>query len=437
MGGKAILLVVISFSLMFAIVNFNSQNTTTRAVENLSEYYSKTNLQNIATSGANMAANIIFKDPTWTGNFNHLPFQGGYLDINVTKFAVDKIRISSKGYLTGIYNGEIGEDTSLVKLILEPSSFSKFGYYSNKWPAGGYLVTGDTIDGPFHTQGQLLTLGSPVFMGKTTTKDGITSIGNSYGFGAADPKFLGGYESPVDVPFTLNTTKIKDAGNYDGKIFQDAGGNALDVKLVFTDDGSATGKVQYSTRKTGTSTWSTAVTAKLDTLAPNGVIWNTKGNLYVSGTVNGKYTVGTGKSGSNYGYVYLEDDIVYRKSPLISDPAHPGYTISNPACQDMLGIVAEKQVVVKDNSANRNNINIHASLFNFDGGITVEGITSSSPNMGTMKILGGLIENEAQTTGYTNGAGYHQVIKFDKRFETTTPPYFPATETYEIVSWFE
>ncbi|MBK8944867.1 MAG: hypothetical protein IPM32_06280 [Ignavibacteriae bacterium] len=437
MGGKAILLVVIAFSLMFSVVNFNSSNTTTRAVENLSEYYSRTNLQNIAASGANMAANIIFKDPTWTGSFTKLPFQGGYIDINVTKFAVDKIKITSTGYLTGIYDSEIKEDTSLVKIILEPSSFSKFGYYTNKWPSGGYLVTGDTVDGPFHTQGKLLTLGSPVFMGKVTTKGGISSIGNVYGYGPADPEFLGGYESPVDVPFTLNTTKIKDAGNYDGKVFQDAGGNALDVRLVFSDDGSSIGTVEYSTRVTGTSTWSTPVTAKLDTLAPNGVIWNTKGNLYLSGTVNGKYTVGTGKSSSSYGYVYLEDDIVYRDSPLISDPANPGYTITNPDCADMLGVVAEKQVVVKDNTANRNNINIHASLFNYDGGITVEGISPSKPNMGTMKILGGLIENEAQTTGYTNGAGYRQVIKFDKRFETTTPPYFPATETYEIVSWFE
>jgi hypothetical protein len=103
----------------------------------------------------------------------------------------------------------------------------------------------------------------------------------------------------------------------------------------------------------------------------------------------------------------------------------------------MLGIVAEKQVLVKNNAANRNDINIDASLFNYDGGIGVENINSTSPNMGTMRIKGGLIENKAQITGYTNGAGYHQVIKFDKRFETSTPPYFPATEMYEIVSWFE
>jgi hypothetical protein len=169
-------------------------------------------------------------------------------------------------------------------------------------------------------------------------------------------------------------------------------------------------------------------------LAPNGVIWNEKGNLYLSGTVNGKYTVGTAKDGSSHGKVYLEDDIVYRKDPLIFNG---GFTEENTACKDMLGIVAEKQVIVMNTTANQNDINIHASLFNYDGGISVEGLSSGSANMGIMRIHGGLIENMAQTTGYTNGAGYRQVIKFDKRYSYSTPPYFPATETYEIVSWFE
>lgn len=437
MGGKAILLVVLAFSITFSVVNYNNSSTTTRAVENLSEYYSKTNLHNIATSGANMAANKIFKDPTWTGSYTDLPFQGGTMDINVSTFAVDKIKIISTAHFTGIFDGEEKEDTALVKIILQPSSFSKFGYYTNYWPSWGYLVTGDTIDGPFHTQGELRTLGAPVFTGKATTKDGVYSTGNKWGFGPADPQFLGGIKTPVNVPFTLNTSKLDDAANFDGKLFQDSGGDALDVRLKFIDDGTTKGKVEWSTKKTSSSTWSSPILANLDTLAPNGVLWNDKGNLYVSGTVNGKYTVGTAKQGSSYGKVYLEDDIVYRDDPLQMDPLHPGLTKTNIACKDMLGIVAEKQVIVKNNAANQHDINIHASLFNYDGGITVEGISSSSPNMGIMRIHGGLIENKAQVTGYTSGAGYNQVIKFDKRFNSETPPYFPATEIYEIVSWFE
>ncbi len=431
MGGKAILLVVLGFSMIFSVVNFNSSNITTRAVDNLSEYYSRTNLHNIAASGANMAANKVFKDPTWTGSYDDLAYQGGTVDISVTNFNVDKKLIKSTARFTGIFDGEVKEDTALVKIVLQPSSFSKFGYYTNKWPSNGYLVTGDTIDGPFHTQGKLNTLGSPVFVGKVTTKEGINSVGNKWGFGDPTPEFLGGYESPVDVPFTLDPSKLETAANFNGRIFEDQNGSdALDVRLVFNDDQTVT----YSTRKTGTSTWSTPVVADLDTLAPNGVIWNKKGNLYLSGTINGKYTVGTAKDGNSQGFVYLEDDIVYREDPL---QFSGGTTTTNPDCEDMLGIVAEKQVVVLDNAANRNDINIHATLFNYDGGITVENISPYLPDMGIMRIHGGLIENEAQTTGYTNGAGYNQVIKFDRRFQTSPPPYFPATEIYEVVSWFE
>jgi len=422
MGGKAALLLVLGFSLIFAVVNFNTHSMVGRAVDNFTDYYTRTNLHNIAVSGAYMAANKVFEDPTWNDGFHDVSFANGTLDVTVSSFSVDKIKIESRGYYLG--------DTDLVKIILQPASYAKYGYYANYWPGGGYLVTGDTVDGPFHVQGRLNTLGSPTFTGKVTTKGGLYATGNKWGFGPANPEFLGGYESPVDVPFTLDPSKLYTAAGYQGRVFQDPSGNPLDVRLEFNDDGT----VDYQTRQIGTSTWSAAVEADLDTLAPNGVIWNQKGNLYVSGTINGEYTIGTGKDGSNYGYVYIEDDVLYREEPLTFND---GIGQANPDCVDRLGIVATKQVVVLDNAANRDNVTIHAALFNYDGGITVENISSHSPDMGIMRIYGSLIENAAQTTGYTNGAGYNQVIKFDRRFAVKPPPYFPGTETYEVVSWFE
>ncbi len=67
MGGKAILLIVIAFSVMFSVVNFRSTNTTSMAVERLSEYYAQTNAHNIASSAANIAANEFFTNPNWSG----------------------------------------------------------------------------------------------------------------------------------------------------------------------------------------------------------------------------------------------------------------------------------------------------------------------------------------------------------------------------------
>ncbi|MBK8944846.1 MAG: hypothetical protein IPM32_06175 [Ignavibacteriae bacterium] len=431
MGGKAILIVVISFSLMFTVVKYNSSNTSSNAAERLASYYIKTNAHNIAASAANIAANELFRDPNWSGfSQDTLYMNGGYAVISVSKPANAKAKFDAKAVYKFFYAGEEFSEESRVNFVLNATNYSRFGYYTNVW-GSGYLVTGDTIDGPFHTQTKLNTLGSPVFLGKVTTKQGINMVGNKYGFGPANPEFKGGYETPVDVPFTLNTSALLGVASTGGRVFQHPSGSNLDVRLHFNADET----VEWSTRKTGTSSWSTPIVADLDTFTTNGVIWNKKGNLYLSGTVNGKYTVGTAKGGGSTGYVYLEDDIVYRKDPLKF--VNGGTTITNPDCEDMLGIIAEKQVVVKDNAANRDDINIHAALFNYDGGITVEGISSSKPNMGTMRIHGSLIENSAQTTGYTNGAGYHQVIKYDKRYRNSTPPSFPATTSYEIVSWFE
>ncbi|MCW8849080.1 MAG: DUF4900 domain-containing protein, partial [Melioribacteraceae bacterium] len=226
MGGKAILLVVLGFSVIFSVVNFNSSNTTTRAIENLNEYYSTTHLHNMATSGANMAANRVFKNPNWSGGWSNLPFEGGELTVSISTFSVDKKRIISKAKLTGIFDGEIKEDSTIVKIILQPSSFGKFGYYTNRWPLFGYLVTGDTIDGPFHTQERLNTLGMPVFTGKVTTLNGLNAIGNAWGIPEpADPQFLGGFESPVDIPFSLNISKIRTAASFNGKLFTDPSGD--------------------------------------------------------------------------------------------------------------------------------------------------------------------------------------------------------------------
>jgi len=470
MGGKAAIFMVLGFSMIFLVFGQNYNNLTNSAIDNFTNYYVRTKAHNIAVSGANMAANEVFMNKTWDTGFSNVTIDGGKLNVYVSNpltgsgkvtichtppgnpTAKHELIIPSGSVASHLAHGDymgacsgspvdyekitiISEGTfqgrtDVVEVELRPSTFSKFGYFADQWGAG-YLVTGDTVSGPFHTNQTLRTLGSPVFMGKVTAK-GLRAVGNRWGFGKADPKFYGGIDTPVNVPFNLDISKMETAASNSGRIFADNVNNkAQDLRLVFHDDKT----VDWSVKRSNKSTWSTPVTALLDTLAPNGVIWNKAGNLYVSGKVNGKYTIGTAKSGNKYGNVYIEDDVKYREPPILFLPN--GKTAINPAVHDMLGIVAAKQVVIKDNAANRNNVEIDASLFNYDGGITVENINPYSPNMGTLKIYGGLIEKAAQTTGYTNGAGYNEIIRYDARFMTQVPPFFPTTSQYEIVSWYE
>jgi len=268
-----------------------------------------------------------------------------------------------------------------------------------------------------HTNGMLGTEGSPVFFGKASSKLGLKMNAPK------DPKFYGGYESGVDVPFTFDTSGIPTAAAINGKLFP---GGPQDVRLEFNADKTVT----WSTRPSSGS-WSAPVTESLAAFAPNGVIWNTKGNLYVSGTVNGQYTIGVGiSSGVGSGNVYIEDDLVYRTDP-----------IQDPNCTDMLGVISGNNVVISDTPANHNDVNIHASILATQGGLMVEDL-NSFPAAGTLYMAGGIIGHQNQDFAITGKTGvvtngYYLKLKYDERFMVVAPPMFPNSGKFEIVSWYE
>jgi len=403
MGGKGAILLVLSFSVIFLVFGQRFNWLTTDALDNLVDYYSETKAHNIAVSGANLAASAIFFDGGWDDGFDDLQFNGGEIDVEITDIGDERL-LTCKGTYEGI--------SKEVKIRFRPSSFAKFSYYMNLFGGGDKFYTGDTIWGPFHTNGKLTTEGSPVFMGKATTKLGLKM------FSPKDPKFYGGYESGVEVPFEFDTTGIPTAAATGGKLYPTG---PLDVRLVFNSDATVT----HSTSPMGSGSWSAPVTEPMATYAPNGVVWNNKGNLYVSGTVNGKYTIGVGiSSGIGSGNVYFEDDLVYRTDP-----------IEDPTCTDMLGIVSGNNVFIADLPANYNNINIHASILASKGGLAVENL-NTFPTAGTLYLAGGIIGYQNQSVS-DDGHGFHLKLKYDERFMVSSPPKFPLTEGLEIVSWFE
>ena len=119
------------------------------------------------------------------------------------------------------------------------------------------------------------------------------------------------------------------------------------------------------------------------TFAPNGVIFAAGATVRLQGVVSGNYTIGTStettaittgkkkKKITSYvttgGDIYLDDDIVYKSDPN-----------KNPNSTDMLGIVAENNVFVADNKANRSDINIDAAIFAQYGGFGAENYDHAS-----------------------------------------------------------
>ena len=413
MAGKAALLLVVGFSLIFLTIGKNFGGLSTRAVDNLTDYYAETISHDIAVTGANMAANRIFLDPTWTAGYNNVSYNNGVMNVTVSVIdAFKNIRkITSTGKVNRLSNSGILEDViKTVTVILQPSSFSKFAYYSVSEGGSIYWITKDTVYGPFHTQDYLRVSGSPVFWGKATTKRNVVKNPSS-----SKPKFYGGFEKGVNLPLPTNgLAPIENAADADGYKFS----GKDTVYLTFAAD-----SIKYRFSFNGPTT-----TVLASAFAPNGVIFAKDAVVRLQGTVKGQYSVAcSGSSGK--GKIYLDDNIVYNTDPK-----------TNPNSQDLLGIIAKNDVLITDNSANHDDIHIHASIYSESAGFGAENY-STRPVSGRIHLLGGIIQNTRRAVGTFSGStitsGFAKSYRYDERLMFSSPPMYPGTGAFEIVSWYE
>ena len=223
---------------------------------------------------------------------------------------------------------------------------------------------------------------------------------------------------------------IKNAANNGGKIFYDTTGQdkITDVKLILQDDGSVT--YSFNINNTG---WSTPINTLLTTIAPNGVIYVNKGNVFIQGTLNGRLSVVAANNGTaGAGQVHITDDVKYNKNPLI-----------DPTSTDMLGLIAEGYVQV-DYNPSTGDLDLHASIYSQQDGLVIERY-ADYPSARNMNLIGGVIGQRVLPTAKyvwvgnnlvpTNGYSY--VHRFDERFNKVVPPFFPLTDKYRVVAWKE
>jgi hypothetical protein len=418
MFGKGAVFLVLGFSGIFMFYAMQLLNYSTTSLDVYSRYYQSTMSNNLALTGANFACNAIYQTPGWSAGYNNISFAGGTIKVTVDNLANERKKITSVSNFNGY------KDTVIV--LVQPSSFSKFGNFYSKLTA--YPATGDTFDGPFHTNDNLNVSGNPVFLGKATSKKALVKKRNP-----SNPVFCGGYETGVNIPLNLNTNDYRSLATGGGKLFESSVSSKsfINVDLTFNNNGTVTYKQRIGKNKTTWDSWSAPVTVPASFLAPNGIIFIAKGNVTMRGVVNGQYTVVTGKQGGEgMGNVYLDNSITYKTDPR-----------TNPASTDMLGIVADEDITVTYNNS-RGDIDIHASMFSQNSGLVVENYSSYS-SIHNMRILGGIIGTDAYATAdYSSFTGlpirgYRFIHKFDKRFLVAAPPKFPTTTGFEIVSWYE
>lgn len=415
MTGKASLIVIMGFSMLFLVFGQKFGVVSNQAVQDYIDYNTETIAHNIAVSGANIAANGLFRNPNWAPIGYPKNFQGGTLDLRVTANGALREMVSTANY--GGYKSE-------VKFTITPNSFSQYAYYSTyerSSPTGAdiWWNGGDVVYGPFHTQDNLRVANHPEFRGKTTSHKGNLIYKTKKSTDA--PIITGQYTPYVDLAIPTNSVENMEVfADDDGRKFE-----GHDTVYIKFDRDSIRYKYSYSSKY---------VAEYLPDFAPNGLIYAKDAVVRLQGTVKGKYTVGCSSSSASTGKgtIWLDDDIVYDKNPTI----YPNST-------DVLGICAENYVWVTDNKANSQNkdINIQASIFCENWGFGAQKFDTRVKS-GNINLLGGIQQNYRQAVGTFDGSGnivsgFSKKYYYDSRLGSMSPPFYPGLATFRILSWLE
>ena len=220
--GRATLIVVIGFTIIFG-KTFNSLNERTLTlIESATEQYERTIARNLAISGLNIAISELSRDPDWRYGLNNTAFYGGeYL---VTAVDVDSmVRLTSTG-INGNTNKVIQVDADFLPPILLPvnnfalfADFDVFAYDDVIFSSGSGTITGDiyangNVDiGGDHTFNGTISQGSPPVEPPTIDWNFFKDEALAVGQYVTDDKTFTSSGSPyTGVWYVENTAYIED-----------------------------------------------------------------------------------------------------------------------------------------------------------------------------------------------------------------------------------
>ena len=86
MGGKASLILVLAFSVLFGMLGTQMLKSSNDATDSYVNYYIQTKAHSIASSAANIAANKLFKNKDWSAGYSNLEVDDGKVDVIIQNF---------------------------------------------------------------------------------------------------------------------------------------------------------------------------------------------------------------------------------------------------------------------------------------------------------------------------------------------------------------
>ncbi len=321
-----------------------------------------------------------------------------------------------------VSTGEIDGVSSTVVSRIRKETFAQYLSYSDV-ASDLWFTTGDSLHGRVHSNGMIQIDGDPWFGEKVTSSQPTISIKEG-----SDPTFVNGYELGVDeVDFPhANTVKqtLQSAAESGGVCAGSLHGSKAyyDVELGRNGNDGAFSYRAYE--KSGKNyVWSGWTDVDISTT--NGVVWFDE-PIEIQGTLDGQMTIGSA------GDIRIVDDVTYAASSPGQGP--------DPDCDDMLGLVSAKDIIVADTTPNRNDCEIYAHMLALWKSFEVEDYNQGSPR-GDLIIWGGAAQYSVGPVGTHNKwgpvSGYEKDYHYDTRLESSSPPSYPETNRYIRVAWRE
>jgi len=414
MGGKAALIHIIGFGFILGYISTNLSEIAGRSQGNMSTYAAATESHNLAITAANVGLAHLYQDTSWRGTVTQT-LSGeleGQFTYSVTTLPDGRpVLRAISNYTSGV--GLIQDTVEISFGGLLHQSFSLFAWMSD-FEGNVFWFTGDTIYGRVHSNGNLHMTGSPVFMEKVTT---AKRLDPKWGRGGNQAVFKHGFETGVaEIDFPTDLAPLFTAAAAGGRRY------TVDITVDLYGGTSANDDGYALVSSGGTVIDSIGLADP----AFNGAIAGT-GRVSVKGIVDGRVSIGSSTD------IYVLDDLHYENRDVSSS-------------DDILGLVAERNVVVADNIPNRTHCEIDGSIFARTNSFMAENYNTGSPR-GQLRVHGSIVQRRRGAVGtFHTGStsvktGYSKLYRYDERLEDPNfrPPYYPGfyRRTYAISSWWE
>ncbi len=285
------------------------------------------------------------------------------------------------------------------------NTYTKFLYLTDNDGSNIRFVTGDTLDGPVHTNTYFTMDGRPAFL-SAISSSGVYSSSSPYNrySTSTDPYFAvtpvwGG--ATIYLPATVDS--FRTAAQNGGIVYTNQ-----TLYVQFNEDGT------YSTKTTSTGSWI------VHTRPWNGIIFvgpadgtSTTYTGYVQGVVRGSYTLAC------QGNINITGNLVYSTDP------------SNSNSTDILALVAQLNVALTNSVADSDRtimsfiMTINESAVNNTSNFYNSQYTSVKS--GYLHLYGGLAMRKRGAMGQGTGStrtGYLKDYHYDTRLYQLVPPGF-------------